>query len=137
MGLLQTLHRSPSQGADFSVEGDFFFKEDLFFDGDSMGVATPDYSGVLQRSLENTQRAHQLAARGQNLMAIDSRSCPPASSARIHVPTAPCCRPMRTVGRAHRLMDRRMILCGYRHGESPHAYTSRYRLGINMPVNIR
>jgi hypothetical protein len=39
-------------GADSSVEGDFFFKEELFPDGDSMGVATPNYSEVLQRSLE-------------------------------------------------------------------------------------
>jgi len=36
-----------------------------------MGVATPDYAGVLQRSLELKQRAFLLAAHGHKLLAID------------------------------------------------------------------
>ncbi|MCP9002062.1 hypothetical protein NFC73_20370, partial [Pseudarthrobacter sp. RMG13] len=46
-----------------SGRGDFFFKEGLLFDGDSMGVATPDYSGVLQRSLELKRVATPVARR--------------------------------------------------------------------------
>lgn len=41
-----------TRGANFFVEGDLFVEEELFPDGYSMGVATPYYYEVLQRSLE-------------------------------------------------------------------------------------
>ncbi|KRE74494.1 hypothetical protein ASG77_07265 [Arthrobacter sp. Soil762] len=52
IGLLMTFLPRPVTDVGSSLQGDFFLKEDRILDGDSICVATPDYSGMLQRSLE-------------------------------------------------------------------------------------
>ncbi|QCO98210.1 hypothetical protein FCN77_11495 [Arthrobacter sp. 24S4-2] len=53
-----------------------------------MGVATPDYSGVLQRSLELKQCSKVLAATGQSIAATGQRKLQPAVSLKLQLTDA-------------------------------------------------